>query len=59
VWLLRSSLPFGRDRFVGSARQRRSYLLHRWVNATLVTHTCAVGDYAGPHRFREGGVLID
>ena len=35
------------------------YLLHRWVNGDLVTHTCAVGSFAGPYRFREGGALID
>lgn len=48
--------PAGPDCFI---MEPSGYLLHRWVGATLVTHTCTVGDYAGPYRFREGGVLID
>jgi Icc protein len=35
------------------------YQLHLWHAGRLVTHTCVVGEYAGPYRFREGGVLID
>ena len=35
------------------------YQLHLWRDGRLVSHTCAVGEYAGPYRFRQGGVLID
>ncbi len=35
------------------------YQLHLWRAGRLVSHTCAIGKYAGPYRFREGGVLID
>lgn len=35
------------------------YQLHLWQKDRLVTHTCVWGAYAGPYRFREGGVLID
>jgi 3',5'-cyclic AMP phosphodiesterase CpdA len=35
------------------------YQLHLWRDGRLVSHTCAIGDYAGPYRFRQGGVLID
>lgn len=35
------------------------YQLHAWVHGRWVTHTAAVGVYAGPYRFREGGQLID
>ncbi len=35
------------------------YQLHLWHAGRLVTHTCVVGEYAGPYRFREGGLLID
>jgi len=35
------------------------YQLHLWRDGRLTTHTCVVGDYAGPYRFRENGVLID
>ena len=35
------------------------YQLHWWRDGRLVSHTCAIGDYAGPYRFRQGGVLID
>lgn len=48
--------PGGPDCFI---MEPPGYLLHRWVGGTLVTHTCMVGEFAGPYRFREGGVLID
>jgi Icc protein len=35
------------------------YQLHAWRGGRLVTHTVVLGDWAGPYRFREGGVLID
>jgi 3',5'-cyclic AMP phosphodiesterase CpdA len=35
------------------------YQMHLWRNGRLLSHTCAIGNYAGPYRFREGGVLID
>jgi 3',5'-cyclic AMP phosphodiesterase CpdA len=35
------------------------YQLHLWRDGRLVSHTCAIGEYAGPYRFRQGGVLID
>ena len=35
------------------------YQLHLWRAGRLVSHTCAIGKYAGPYIFREGGVLID
>ena len=35
------------------------YQLHLWRDARLISHTCAIGKYAGPYRFRQGGVLID
>ena len=35
------------------------YQLHAWLGGRLVTHTCVVGSFEGPYRFREGGVLID
>ena len=48
--------PDGPDCFI---MEPPGYLLHRWVDGDLVTHTCAVGSFAGPYRFREGGALID
>lgn len=35
------------------------YQLHLWQNNRLISHTCAIGTFDGPYRFREGGVLID
>ncbi len=36
------------------------FQLHLWrEGAGLVTHTAAIGDFAGPYPFHEGGVLID
>ena len=35
------------------------YQLHHWHEGRLVTHTCVVGEHAGPYRFREDGLLID
>jgi hypothetical protein len=35
------------------------YQLHLWSDGRLVSHTCAIGEYGGPYRFRQGGVLID
>lgn len=35
------------------------YQLHAWRGGRLVTHTVVLGDWPGPYRFREGGVLID
>ncbi len=35
------------------------YQLHWWRDGRLVSHTCAIGEHAGPYRFRQGGVLID
>jgi 3',5'-cyclic-AMP phosphodiesterase len=35
------------------------YLLHRWDGQCLVTHHMMIGQFSGPFRFREGGVLID
>lgn len=48
--------PDGPDCFV---MEPPGYLLHRWAHGTLVTHTCVVGAFDGPYRFREGGALID
>jgi 3',5'-cyclic AMP phosphodiesterase CpdA len=48
--------PGGPDCFV---MEPPGYLLHRWADGTLVTHTCVVGSFDGPYRFREGGELID
>lgn len=46
----------GKDCFI---MEPPGYLLHLWAGGSLVTHTCFVGDFAGPYRFREGGQLID
>ncbi len=35
------------------------YQLHLWRDRRLVSHTCAIGSYKGPFRFRQDGVLID
>jgi 3',5'-cyclic-AMP phosphodiesterase len=36
------------------------FQLHLWrEGASLITHTGAIGDFAGPYSFYEGGVLID
>jgi Icc protein len=35
------------------------YQLHHWHAGRLVTHTCVVGQHAGPYPFRQGGLLID
>jgi 3',5'-cyclic AMP phosphodiesterase CpdA len=35
------------------------YQLHLWRDGRLVSHICTIGNYAGPYRFRQGGVLID
>lgn len=35
------------------------YQLHLWHKRRLVSHTCAIGSFGGPHPFRRGGVLID
>jgi 3',5'-cyclic AMP phosphodiesterase CpdA len=48
--------PGGLDCFV---LEPPGYQLHWWNGAQLVTHTAVVGAFAGPYRFREGGVLID
>ena len=45
----------GPDRFV---MEPPGYQLHLWRDGRLVSHTCAIGVYAGPYRFREGGVLL-
>jgi Icc protein len=37
-----------------------SFQLHLWREGMgLITHTAAIGDFAGPYPFYEGGVLID
>jgi len=46
----------GKDCFI---MEPPGYLLHRWAGGSLVTHTCYVGNFPGPYRFRDGGVLID
>ncbi|MBU0746026.1 MAG: phosphodiesterase [Gammaproteobacteria bacterium] len=48
--------PEGPDCFV---MEPPGYQLHTWLGGRLVTHTCVVGSFAGPYRFRKGGVLID
>ena len=35
------------------------FQLHWWNGSQLVTHTAAIGEFAGPHPFRVGGRLID
>lgn len=35
------------------------YQLHLWRDDRILSHTCAIGKYAGPYPFRQGGVLID
>jgi 3',5'-cyclic-AMP phosphodiesterase len=41
------------------AMEPPGYQLHVWRGRRLVTHHVVIGDYPGPYRFREGGVLID
>lgn len=48
--------PEGPDCFV---MEPPGYQLHAWRGGRLVTHTVVLGDWAGPYRFREDGVLID
>jgi len=36
------------------------FQLHLWTEGTgLVSHTAAIGEFAGPYPFYEGGQLID
>jgi 3',5'-cyclic-AMP phosphodiesterase len=35
------------------------FLLHLWRSGHLISHSCVIGDYEGPYRFRDSGKLID
>lgn len=48
--------PDAADRFT---MEPPGFQLHWWSGLQLVTHTAVIGDFAGPHPFRQAGRLID
>jgi 3',5'-cyclic-AMP phosphodiesterase len=48
--------PHAADQFI---MEPPGYQLHQWNDARFVTHTVVIGNFEGPYRFRNAGVLID
>lgn len=58
--LLKDPAPFADDAPSRFVMEPPAFQLHLWREGLgLATHTAAIGNFAGPYPFHEGGTLID